>query len=147
MASCFTRKPSKHEGFIRPRGLFPLHNLTQSHLLSPILVIKTNPSSPGNTTLRITTKGSLMDVNVKELALVTQGGKIIWGEDAQVGNNPENDGCINNSDWFANTFTQKHLLIIEAYTTISTTTSDHCCAVFECCHAALHILRQGENFF
>eukprot|EP01136_Pigoraptor_vietnamica_P038585 Opistho-1_new@108119 len=34
-------------------------------------------------------------VNVSELGLVTQGGKVIWGKYAQVTNNPENDGCIN----------------------------------------------------
>lgn len=34
-------------------------------------------------------------VNVSELGLVTQGGKVVWGKYAQVTNHPENDGCIN----------------------------------------------------
>ena len=41
------------------------------------------------------TKGTIIEVNVSELGLVTQGGKVVWGKYAQVTNNPENDGCIN----------------------------------------------------
>lgn len=34
-------------------------------------------------------------VNVSELGLVTQSGKVVWGKYAQVTNNPELDGCVN----------------------------------------------------
>ncbi|OWK02364.1 NSA2, partial [Cervus elaphus hippelaphus] len=61
----------------------------------PILGVKKNPSSPLYTTLGVITKGTVIEVNVSELGLVTQGGKVIWGKYAQVTNNPENDGCIN----------------------------------------------------
>ena len=40
-------------------------------------------------------KGTILEVNVSELGLVTQSGKVVWGKYAQVTNNPENDGCIN----------------------------------------------------
>ena len=43
----------------------------------------------------VITKGTIIEVNVSELGLVTQGGKVIWGKYAQVTNHPENDGCIN----------------------------------------------------
>uniref|UniRef100_A0A8C1E901 Ribosome biogenesis protein NSA2 homolog n=1 Tax=Cyprinus carpio carpio TaxID=630221 RepID=A0A8C1E901_CYPCA len=75
----FTRKPPKYERFIRPMGLR----------------FKKNPSSSLYTTLGVITKGTVIEVNVSELGLVTQGGKVIWGKYAQVTNNPENDGCIN----------------------------------------------------
>uniref|UniRef100_A0AAX7V258 Ribosome biogenesis protein NSA2 homolog n=1 Tax=Astatotilapia calliptera TaxID=8154 RepID=A0AAX7V258_ASTCA len=75
----FTRKPPKYERFIRPTGLR----------------FKKNPSSPLYTSLGVITKGTVIEVNVSELGLVTQGGKVIWGKYAQVTNNPENDGCIN----------------------------------------------------
>lgn len=39
--------------------------------------------------------GTIIEVNVSELGLVTPGGKVVWGKYAQVTNNPENDGCIN----------------------------------------------------
>lgn len=39
--------------------------------------------------------GTVLEVNVSELGLVTQNGKVVWGKYAQVTNNPENDGCIN----------------------------------------------------
>lgn len=31
-------------------------------------------------------------MNVSELGLVTQNGKVVWGKYAQITNNPENDG-------------------------------------------------------
>ena len=43
----------------------------------------------------VITKGTIIEVNVSELGLVTTGGKVVWGKYAQVTNNPENDGCIN----------------------------------------------------
>ena len=47
-----------------------------------------NPRTPN-------TQGTIIEVNVSELGLVTPGGKVVWGKYAQVTNNPENDGCIN----------------------------------------------------
>jgi len=47
------------------------------------------------TSLGIITKGTIIEVNVSELGLVTQTGKVVWGKHAQVTNNPENDGVIN----------------------------------------------------
>ncbi|CAD7671901.1 unnamed protein product [Nyctereutes procyonoides] len=96
----FTRKPPKYERFIRPMGLrFKKAHVTHPALKAtfclPILGVKKNPSSPLYTTLGVITKGTIIEVNVSELGLVTQGGKVIWGKYAQVTNNPENDGCIN----------------------------------------------------
>merc|ERR1719163_2502831 len=53
------------------------------------------PSSPMYTNLGVITKGTVLEVNISELGLVTSGGKVVWGKYAQVTNNPENDGCIN----------------------------------------------------
>lgn len=41
------------------------------------------------------TKGTIIEVNVSELGMVTTGGKVVFGKYAQITNNPENDGCIN----------------------------------------------------
>lgn len=46
----------------------------------PILGVKKNPSSPLYTALGVITKGTVVEVNVSELGLVTQGGKVIWGK-------------------------------------------------------------------
>jgi ribosome biogenesis protein NSA2 len=43
----------------------------------------------------VLTKGSIIEVNVSELGLVTTSGKVVWSKYAQVTNNPENDGCLN----------------------------------------------------
>ena len=45
--------------------------------------------------LGVITKGTIIEVNVSELGLVTTSGKVVWGKYAQVTNHPENDGCIN----------------------------------------------------
>ena len=47
------------------------------------------------TQLGVMTKGTVIEVNVSELGMVTTGGKIVFGKYAQITNNPENDGCIN----------------------------------------------------
>jgi len=47
------------------------------------------------TSLGVMTRGTIIEVNVSELGLVTPAGKVVWGKYAQVTNNPENDGCIN----------------------------------------------------
>ena len=96
----FTRKPPKFERFIRPMGLrFNKAHVTHPELKAtfhlPIIGVKKNPTSPMYTSLGVITKGTVIEVNISELGLVTQGGKVIWGKYAQVTNNPENDGCIN----------------------------------------------------
>ena len=96
----FTRTAPKYERFIRPRGL----RFTKAHVTHPelqctfhldILKVKKNPQSSLYTNLGVITKGTILEVNVSELGLVTNAGKIVWGKYAQVTNNPENDGCIN----------------------------------------------------
>lgn len=96
----FTRKPPKYERFVRPMALrFKKAHVTHPELKAtfclPIVGVKKNPSSPMYTSLGVITKGTIIEVNVSELGLVTQGGKVVWGKYAQVTNNPENDGCIN----------------------------------------------------
>jgi len=96
----FTRKPPKYERFIRPKALrFKKAHVTHPELKSTfyldILSVKKNPQSPLYTSLGVITKGTIIEVNVSDLGLVTQSGKIVWGKFAQVTNNPENDGCIN----------------------------------------------------
>lgn len=96
----FTRKPPKYERFIRPMGLrFKKAHVTHPELKAtfclPIIGVKKNPQSPMFTQLGVITKGTVIEVNISELGLVTQSGKVVWGKYAQVTNNPENDGCIN----------------------------------------------------
>merc|ERR1711915_807021 len=96
----FTRKPPKFERFIRPMALrFKKAHVTHPELQAtfclPLIGVKKNPSSPMYTSLGVITKGTVIEVNISELGLVTQGGKVVWGKYAQVTNNPENDGCIN----------------------------------------------------
>jgi ribosome biogenesis protein NSA2 len=96
----FTRKPPKYERFIRPMALrFRKAHVTHPDLKAtfclPIIGVKKNPTSPLYTSLGVITKGTIVEINVSELGLVTQGGKVVWGKYAQVTNNPENDGCIN----------------------------------------------------
>ncbi|KRZ96476.1 Ribosome biogenesis protein NSA2 -like protein [Trichinella sp. T8] len=96
----FTRKPPKFERFIRPMSLrFNKAHVTHPELQAtfhlPIIGVKKNPSSTMYTQLGVITKGTIIEVNVSELGLVTTSGKVVWGKYAQVTNNPENDGCIN----------------------------------------------------
>jgi ribosome biogenesis protein NSA2 len=95
----FTRKPPKYERFIRPRSLrYKKAHVTHPELKTTfyldIIGVKKNPQSPLYTNLGVVTKGTVIEVNVSELGLVTQSGKVVWGKYAQVTNNPENDGCI-----------------------------------------------------
>jgi ribosome biogenesis protein NSA2 len=96
----FTRKPPKYERFIRPTGL----RMNKAHVTHPelkatfsldILGVKKNPNGAMYSSLGVITKGTIIEVNVSELGLVTPAGKVVWGKYAQVTNNPENDGCIN----------------------------------------------------
>lgn len=96
----FVRKPPKFERFIRPSGLrFKKAHVTHPELKTTFFLdligVKKNPQSALYTGLGIITKGTVIEVNVSELGLVTPSGKVIWGKYAQVTNNPENDGCIN----------------------------------------------------
>ncbi len=96
----YTRKAPKFERFIRPTGLrFKKAHITHPELKTTfclgILGVKKNPSSSLYTNLGVITKGTIIEVNVSELGLVTQSGKVVWGKYAQVTNNPELDGCIN----------------------------------------------------
>ena len=96
----FTRKPPKYERFIRPTGLrFKKANVTHPELQATfqlgILGVKKNPQSSMYTSLGVITKGTVIEVNVSELGLVTTSGKVVYGKFAQVTNNPELDGCIN----------------------------------------------------
>lgn len=96
----FTRKPVKFERFIRPMALrFKKAHVTHPELKAtfnlPIIGVKKNPSSQMYTNLGVITKGTIIEINLSELGLVTQTGKVVWGKYAQVTNHPENDGCIN----------------------------------------------------
>ncbi|TID17531.1 ribosomal large subunit [Venturia nashicola] len=96
----FTRRPVKYERFIRPMGLrYKKANVTHQELgvtvQLPIISVKKNPQNPLYTQLGVLTRGTIIEVNVSELGLVTAGGKVVWGRWAQITNNPENDGCIN----------------------------------------------------
>ena len=116
----FTRKPVKMERFVRPMALrYKKANVTHraflflfhvgayvinEHRLTAdlkatfqlqILGVKKNPQSPMYTQLGVLTKGTVIEVNVSELGMVTAGGKVVFGKYAQITNNPENDGCIN----------------------------------------------------
>lgn len=87
-------------GFIRPMGLrYKKANVTHPTLnvtvQLPILGVKKNPSNPLYTQLGVLSKGTIIEVNVSDLGMVTASGKIAWGRYAQITNNPENDGCLN----------------------------------------------------
>nr|POF08019.1 calmodulin-related protein [Quercus suber] len=96
----FTRKPPKYKCFIRPSGL----RFTKAHVTHPelkctfnleIIRVKKNPNGQMYTSLGVMTRGTIIEVNVSKLGLVTPAGKVVWGKYAQVTNNPKNDGCIN----------------------------------------------------
>lgn len=96
----FTRLPPKYERFIRPRTMrFKKAHVTHPELKCTfqldIISVKKNPQSALYTSLGVITKGSIIEVNVSDLGLVTNSGKVVWGKFAQVTNHPENDGCIN----------------------------------------------------
>jgi len=114
----FTRKPVKMERFVRPMALrykkanvthraslacFCIQRLRSAIFLADlkatfqlqILGVKKNPQSPMYTQLGVMTKGTVIEVNVSELGMVTTGGKVVFGKYAQITNSPENDGCIN----------------------------------------------------
>ena len=72
----FVRKPPKFERFIRPTGLrFKKAHVTHPELKTTfcldILGVKKNPQSAMYTSLGVITKGTVIEVNVSELGLVT----------------------------------------------------------------------------
>jgi ribosome biogenesis protein NSA2 len=96
----FTRKPPKYERFIRPMAMrFKKAHVTHPELKAtfclPIIGLKKNPHSELFTSLGVLSKGTIIEVNVSELGIVSAGGKIVWGKYAQITNHPENDGCVN----------------------------------------------------
>lgn len=96
----FTRRPVKYERFIRPMGLrYKKANVTHPELKVtvqlPIISVKKNPQNPMYTQLGVLTKGTIIEVNVSELGMVTAGGKVVWGRYAQITNSPDVDGCLN----------------------------------------------------
>ena len=100
VGDAYTRKAPKFERFVRPTGLrFKKAHVTHPELKTTfcldMLGVKKNPSSSLYTNLGVITKGTIIEVNVSELGLVTQSGKVVWGKYAQVTNDPELDGCIN----------------------------------------------------
>ena len=80
---------------LRMKKAHVTHPELQTTFYLPIIGVKRNPSSSMYTNLGVITKGTILEVNISELGLVTAGGKVVWGKYAQVTNNPENDGCIN----------------------------------------------------
>jgi len=81
----FVRKPPKLERYIRPSGLrFKKAHVTHPELKTTfnldILGVKKNPQSVLYTSLGVITKGTILEVNVSELGLVTQKGKVVWGK-------------------------------------------------------------------
>ena len=80
----FTRKPPKYERFIRPMALrFKKAHVTHPELQATfcldIISVKKNPQSHMYTGLGVITKGTVIEVNVSDLGLVTPGGKVVWG--------------------------------------------------------------------
>ena len=81
----FTRKPPKYERFIRPTGLrFKKAHVTHPELRTTfyldIIGGKKNPQSKLYSELGVITKGTIIEVNVSELGLVTESGKVVWGK-------------------------------------------------------------------
>ena len=81
----FTRKPPKYERFIRPTGLrFKKAHVTHPELKTTfrldIIGVKKNPQSKLYSELGVITKGTIIEVNVSDLGLVTESGKVVWGK-------------------------------------------------------------------
>lgn len=78
------------------KKVYVIHPKLKAMYLS-IHGVKKNPSfSLCATTLSAITKGTVIEVNMSELDLVTQKlfGQVIWEKHAQVANNPKDDGYI-----------------------------------------------------
>lgn len=90
---------STRTSYIHRNSNDPQANVTHPELgvtvQLPIISVKKNPQNPMYTQLGVLTRGTIVEVNVSDLGLVTAGGKVVWGRWAQITNNPENDGCVN----------------------------------------------------
>ena len=78
------RYSPKYERFVRPTGLrFKKAHVTHPELKTTfyldIIGVKKNPQSKLYTELGVITKGTIIEVNVSELGLVTESGKVVWG--------------------------------------------------------------------
>merc|ERR1712113_1013717 len=96
----FTPKGPNYEEFIYPNGLrMSEANVTHPELKMTfrlkILGVKKNPNGTIYTNLGVITEGTIIEIDVSDLGLVTAAGKIVLGKFAQVTNRPENDGTIN----------------------------------------------------
>lgn len=101
----FTRQNVKYERFIRYAGVFrktdrsadcyrPMGlrykkaNVTHPKLgvtiQVPILNVQKNPNNPLYTRLGVLSRGTIIEVNVSDLGMVTTSGKVVWGKWAQV---------------------------------------------------------------
>mmetsp|Transcript_16160 Transcript_16160/g.50565 ORF Transcript_16160/g.50565 Transcript_16160/m.50565 type:complete len:263 (-) Transcript_16160:183-971(-) len=95
----FRRAPPKMERFIRPTGLRVkkanvVHPELKSTFCLPILGVKKNPQGALQTQLGVVTKGTIIEVDVSELGLVTAGGRVVFSKYAQVTSNPEMCGSV-----------------------------------------------------
>lgn len=50
----------------------------------PILNVQKNPNNPLYTRLGVLSRGTIIEVNVSDLGMVTTSGKVVWGKWAQV---------------------------------------------------------------
>ncbi|KAM6037312.1 LOW QUALITY PROTEIN: ribosome biogenesis protein NSA2 homolog [Chlamydotis macqueenii] len=74
----FTRKPPKYEQLgLHFKKAHVTHPELKATFCLPILGVKKNPP-PLYTILGVITKGTIIEVNMSELGLVTEGGKVIW---------------------------------------------------------------------
>jgi ribosome biogenesis protein NSA2 len=74
---------NRHEG-LRMRKAHTTHPELKVTLHLDIIGVKKNPNGQSYTQLGVLTKGTIIEVNVSELGLVTPGGKVVWGKYAQV---------------------------------------------------------------
>ena len=84
------------------------------------------------TQLGVLTKGTVIEVNVSELGMVTAGGKVVFGKYAQITNNPENDGCINavlrQSTSSMSPYSSVLMILLSRLTTLTCDPSSHAAA-------------------
>lgn len=50
----------------------------------PIINVQKNPNNPLYTRLGVLSRGTVLEVNVSELGMVTTAGKVVWAKYAQV---------------------------------------------------------------
>jgi len=68
-----------------PDCLFPTYTADlKATFQLPIIGVKKNPQSPLYTQLGVMTKGTIVEVNVSELGMVTTGGKVVWASESRV---------------------------------------------------------------